>query len=281
MDKASKSLLAGLALCISVGVFSLKGTKENAVNPIFNDISNLRIRDRITEDKYLNTFKEPSFSFIRESASFGGSMPVHKLFDIQRAERKEVLEYDVNFNATYIKSLELGRVTVSLFNTKSEKPIMSESIYAYPFRDKKGNTDIEFFMNGFSFFSSEFMSDREIKDDKAYEISKISAHSAVSQSIMLEKDRAREYVMDKGEDVVVNPQDDVKDLVETTTGKTTPESSGVVYPIVAITTTLLSVGFSTGLANMIFPRPDFFVDGLAALALYLFKMGVAFNNYAC
>jgi hypothetical protein len=206
-------------------------------------------------------------------------MPVYKLFDIRKAERKEVLEYDVNFNATYIKSLELGRVTVSLFSPKSEEPIMSESVYAYPFRDKKGNMDIEFFMNGFSFFSSEFMSDREIKDDKAYEISKISAYSAVSQSIMLEKDYVREYVIDKGEDVVVNPQDGEKDLVETTTGKTTPEPSGVVYPIVALTTTLLSIGFSTGLANLIFPRPDFFVDGLAALALYLFKMDMAFNNY--
>ncbi len=279
MNKASKSLLAGIALCISIGVFSIKGTKENTVNPIINDISNLKIRDRITEDKYLNTFKEPSFSFARESASFSGSMPVYKLFDIRKAERKEVLEYDVNFNATYIKSLELGRVTVSLFGPKSEEPIMSESVYAYPFRDKKGNIDIEFFMNGFSFFSSEFMSDREIKDDKAYEISKISAYSAVSQSITLEKDYAREYVMYKGEDVVVNPQDDVKDLVETTTDKTTPESSGVVYPIVAITSTLLSIGFSTGLAYTLFPRPNFFLDGLAALALYEFKMTFAFIHY--
>ena len=279
MNKAAKSLLAGLTLCFSIGVFAVKGQKENTINPIIEDITNLKLEENIANNKYLNSFKNASFSFERGSNCFSGSMPVNGLFEIKHAERPEVLTYMVNFDVTYIKKLELGQIKVSLLSSTNEEPIMSENIYAYPFRDKRGNVDIEFFMHDTSFFSSDFMSDGEIKDDKAYEIAKLSAHSAVSQSIMLEKDYSRTYLIDQDGDVVVNDQNQASDFVETTTGKTTPESSGIVYPVVAITTTLISTGFSVGLANILFPRPDFFVDGLTALALYEFKMAFAFIHY--
>ena len=204
---------------------------------------------------------------------------MHGLFEIKHAERPKVLDYMVNFDVTYLKKLELGQIKVSLLSSFEEEPIMSENNYAYPFRDKKGEIDIEFYMHGTSFFSSDFMSGKEIKDDKASEIAKLSARSAVCQSIMLEKDSARKYLIEKEDDVVINEQNEVKDYVETTTGKTTPKSSGVVYPIIAITTTLISTGISVGVASLLFPRPDFFVDGLAALALYEFKMIFAFNNF--
>lgn len=279
MNKAAKSLLAGLALCFSIGVFAVKGQTENTINPIIGDITNLKFEEHIRNDKYLNSFKDASFSLNRGSNCFSGSMPVDGLFQIKKAERPEVLTYMVNFDVTYIKKLELGQIKVSLLSPHDEEPIMSENIYAYPFRDKRGNVDIEFFMHDISFFSSEYMSEGEIKDDKAYEIAKLSAHSAVSQSIMLEKDYPRTYLIDKDGDVVVNDQNQASDFVETTTGKTTPESSGIVYPIVAITTTLISTGFSVGVASVLFPRPDFFIDGLTALALYEFKMSFAFINY--
>ena len=280
MNKATKSLLAGLALSLSIGVFTIKGSKENAVNPIIVDIANRRIEDSIVHDKYLQSFAGASFSFKKESISFNGSLPVGRLFEIKHAERPQVLDYAVNFNVTYLPKLELGRIKVSLFSTPNAEPLMSENVYAYPFRDERGNADIEFFMNGYSFKSSEFMSGREIKDDKAETIAKISAFSAVSQSIMLEAESETKYLVEKDDgDFVVNAHDKVKDYVYTTMTKTTPESSGVIYPIAAITTSLLSIGFSVGLANVLFPRPDFFVEGLAALVLYEFKMNLAFDNY--
>ena len=280
MNKATKSLLAGLALSLSIGVFAIKGSKENAANPIVRDIADLRFEDRIQNDRYLRSFSGASFAFGRENICFNGSLPVGRLFEVKQAERPQVLEYNVNFDVTYLPRLQLGQINVSLLSSPYGEPVMAESVYAYPFRDNRGNTDIEFFMNGYSFFASEFMSGTDIKDDKADEIAKISASSAVSQSIMLELESPTVYLIEK-DDIFVNSKNKVRERVETTMGRTTPNSSGIVYPIAKIITTFVSRpgSITEGKAHDLFPAPNVWKDGLASLLLYQFKMDLAFKNY--
>ena len=99
MNKATKSLLAGLALSLSIGVFAIKGSKENTVNPIIGDIANLRFEEHIANDKYLNSFKGASFSFERERVLvFLGAW-------LCMVSSKSSMPKDLKFSITWLTSM--------------------------------------------------------------------------------------------------------------------------------------------------------------------------------
>lgn len=273
-----KALVGCLAFCMSVGTFSFCiGGKP--VNPVLRDMENVATTWHVAHDPYLNSFENPSFSFASTYLSFSGALPVYRLFELSHAERPQIKNYRINFDLAYITDLDLGRIEVSLINPYEEETIMTESIYVYPFEDDRGNRDIEFFMNDISFLGTEYVKQGFIERDIAGEVGKLSAHSAVSQSLMIEKDVPMPVLIEHGDDYLINPQITGLSFIQTTEGDTTPGTSGIIYPIVQIAVVLTSIDASVGLANKLFPRPDYFIEGATAVVYYHFKHRLAFYNF--
>lgn len=278
MNKASKYLLAGVALSLSIGVFRSGNFDHETTNPVVQDVACVGNPVLVTHDPYLLSFGDPSFSFGNGYISFSGWQRVYRLFDIPHLERPQVLDYKVFFDFTYLTRIDLGRIEVSLVDPYATTTIMTESIYVYPFEDDHGIYDSEFFMNDISFIGSDYVKYGFIEPCLGVEVGKLSTHSSVSQAVMLEKDAERQYLIECNGDASLNPSVYGYDFIQTTTSTTTPETSGIIYPIVQIVSILISIDSSVGMAAKVFPRPDP-IEGFATLALFLFKNRLAFANF--
>lgn len=278
MNKVSKRLLSGAILSLCIGAFPNEWTENESFGPDIQNIADAGNPFIVTNDPYLLSFGDASFSFGNGYVSFSGWQRVYRLFDIPYCERPQVLDYKVCFDFSYLSRIDLGRMEVSLVDPYAVDPIMTESIYVYPFEDDHGIRDAEFFMNDISFIGSEYVKYGYIEPFLAFEVGKLSAHSAVSQSIMLEKDVQRQYLIECNGDATLNPSINGNDFIQTATNTTTPETSGIIYPIIQIASILISLDSSIGMAAKLFPRPDP-VEGLATLALFLFKNRLAFANF--
>ena len=278
MNKVSKRLLSGVMLSLCMGAFPNEWTENESFGPDIQNIADAGSPFLVTIDPYLLSFGDASFSFGNGYISFSGWQRVYRLFDIPYCERPQVLDYKVCFDFSYLSRIDLGRMEVSLIDPYAVDPIMTESIYVYPFEDDHGIRDAEFFMNDISFIGSEYVKYGYIEPCLNHEIGKLSVHSAVSQAVMLEKDAQRQYLIECNGDAVLNPSVYGFDFIQTATNTTTPETSGIIYPIIQIASILISLDSSVGMAAKLFPRPDP-VEGLATLALFLFKNRLAFANF--
>ena len=278
MNKVSKRLLSGVILSLCIGAFPDEWTENESFGPDIQNIADAGNPFIVTNDPYLLSFGDASFSFGNGYISFSGWQRVYRLFDIPYCERPQVLDYKVCFDFSYLSRIDLGRMEVSLVDPYAVDPIMTESIYVYPFEDNHGIRDAEFFMNDISFIGSEYVKYGYIEPCLNHEIGKLSIHSAVSQAVMLEKDAQRQYLIECNGDAVLNPSVYGFDFIQTATNTTTPETSGIIYPIIQIASILISLDSSIGMAAKLFPRPDP-IEGLATLALFLFKNRLAFANF--
>ena len=223
-------------------------------------------------DKLRSQFETSSISRNEDSFSFFGVKRVGRLFEFDKVERPNVLDYPVTFDYTYIVALDLGFLDISFINPVGDEVIASETVYVYPYDAGNGHKDIVFALNDERFKASYFSPEPLVfKDEYVGEVAKISAHSIVSQAIYTESVSGISFSYgDTGGS---------RDYIETTTtGHMDENTGGIVYPTIAIAQILSSFDNAVGFAEKHFPAPGFFPDPVVFFG-YQIKMNTIKENY--
>ena len=111
MKNTGRTLITSLVL--STFLVAVASNHPNGQKPVYHEPP----RESFNPLTYLNSFAGASLSVDDDVYFFSGSQNVYRLFDFQALESPQVMGYWVNYDITYIPTLDLGFIDISYSQT--------------------------------------------------------------------------------------------------------------------------------------------------------------------